>query len=41
LSCMQTTGPRSISGAGCEIPDGTPDENFHAQTRALKQVGSI
>ncbi len=34
-ACMQAGGPRSISAAGCEIPDGTPEENFHAQTRAL------
>ena len=33
--CMLAGGPRAISGAGCEIPDGTPEENLHAQTRAL------
>jgi MtaA/CmuA family methyltransferase len=35
-SCMKAGGARAISGAGCEIPDGTPDGNFHAQTRALR-----
>ena len=39
-TCLKTGGPRSISGAGCEIPDGTPEENFHAQTRALQLLGA-
>jgi MtaA/CmuA family methyltransferase len=38
LYCMTVGGPRSISGAGCEIPEGTPVENFHAQSRALEAV---
>ncbi len=38
--CMQIGGPRSFSGAGCEIPDGTPHENLHAQTRALRDIGA-
>jgi MtaA/CmuA family methyltransferase len=37
--CMAVGGLRSISGAGCEVPDGTPEENFHAQTRALQDAG--
>jgi uroporphyrinogen decarboxylase len=32
-------GPRWISAAGCEIPDGTPAENLHAQRRALVELG--
>lgn len=28
-------GPRCFSAAGCEIPDETPVENLHAQTRVL------
>jgi uroporphyrinogen decarboxylase len=28
-------GPRSISAAGCEIPDETPYENLLAQAEAL------
>jgi len=39
-TCMMTGGPRAISGAGCETPDGTPAENFHAQTRALRDIAS-
>ena len=40
LECLSAGGPRSFSGAGCEIPDGTPHENLHAQTRALREVGA-
>jgi uroporphyrinogen-III decarboxylase len=36
IECMKAGGPRSISGAGCEIPDGTPAENLRAQSRALR-----
>lgn len=35
-ACMHLGGPRWISAAGCEIPDGTPLENLHAQTQALR-----
>jgi MtaA/CmuA family methyltransferase len=38
--CMQVGGSRAISGAGCEIPNGTPDGNFHAQTYALQEAES-
>ncbi len=34
-TCLVQGGPRCISAAGCEIPDGTPHENLHAQSRAL------
>jgi MtaA/CmuA family methyltransferase len=37
--CLKRGGPRSISGAGCEIPDATPHENMHAQTQALRDYG--
>lgn len=30
--------PLWISAAGCEIPDETPEENLHAQTRALGEA---
>jgi MtaA/CmuA family methyltransferase len=40
IQCMQLGGSRSISAAGCEIPDGTPHENLHAQARALRDLGS-
>ena len=39
-NCMTVGGPRSFSGAGCEVPDGTPVENFRAQTRALRDIAS-
>jgi len=34
--CLELGGPKSISNAGCEIPIGTPVENLHAQTRAIR-----
>ncbi len=40
LDCIRAGGSRGISAAGCEIPDGTPHENLHAQTRALRDVGA-
>lgn len=35
LSCMRAGGSRSISAAGCEIPDGTPPANLLAQAEVL------
>jgi MtaA/CmuA family methyltransferase len=35
LACMAAGGARSISAAGCEIPDGTPHENLLAQAATL------
>jgi MtaA/CmuA family methyltransferase len=40
LACMQAGGPHSFSAAGCEIPDGTPPANLHAQEQALLRLGS-
>ena len=37
--CLAKGGPYSISNAGCEIPDNTPHENLHAQTRAIHDFG--
>jgi MtaA/CmuA family methyltransferase len=34
--CLLAGGVRGISAAGCEIPVGTPPENLHAQTRAIR-----
>ncbi len=34
--CTQVGGTRSIGGAGCEIPDGTPHANLAAQAQALR-----
>jgi MtaA/CmuA family methyltransferase len=41
LACLRAGGPRSISGAGCEIPDGTPAENLQAQSRAVRDYGLV
>ena len=38
--CMMVGGPRSLSAAGCEVPDGTPHENFRAQSRALQELNT-
>lgn len=35
LAGLEQGGERLFSAAGCEIPDGTPAENLHAQRRAL------
>ena len=32
-------GARCLSAAGCEIPDGTPEENLRAQSAALQDWG--
>jgi uroporphyrinogen decarboxylase len=40
LDCAQQGGPRWFSGAGCEIPDGTPCENLQAQARTLQALGN-
>jgi MtaA/CmuA family methyltransferase len=39
IDCLERGGSRLFSGAGCEIPDGTPHENLHAQTRAIRDFG--
>ncbi len=38
LACMAAGGARSISAAGCEIPDGTPEPNLLAQAEALARL---
>jgi MtaA/CmuA family methyltransferase len=38
LACRDAGGPRWISAAGCEIPDGTPPENLRAQARVLEEA---
>lgn len=40
LECLRSGGDRCFSGAGCEIPDGTPAENLRAQTLAIKEWGA-
>jgi MtaA/CmuA family methyltransferase len=39
IDCLRPGGDRCISAAGCEIPDGTPEENLQAQRRALVEWG--
>ena len=38
--CLEQGTGRLIAGAGCEIPDGTPDENLHAQAQAIADYGA-
>jgi hypothetical protein len=33
---LRQGGPRCLNAAGCEIPDGTPEENLVAQAQAIK-----
>jgi MtaA/CmuA family methyltransferase len=45
MDCLKIGGLRCFSAPGCEVPDGTPHANLHAQARALvdfckKQPGS-
>lgn len=37
---LRAGGPRCISMAGCEIPDGTPNENMLAHAAALRKWGT-
>lgn len=39
-ACLLAAGPRGFSGAGCEIPDGTPSENLLSKARALRDAGA-
>ncbi len=39
--CMTTGGPRSFSGAGCEIPMDTLPANLHAQRQALRNYAPL
>jgi uroporphyrinogen decarboxylase len=40
-TCLIEGGPRLISAAGCEVPEGTPPENLFAQATALAHYSSI
>ena len=40
IECALLGGPKSISAAGCEIPDATPRENLLAQARALTELNT-
>jgi MtaA/CmuA family methyltransferase len=37
--CAAAAGPRHFSAAGCEVPDGTREENLLAHARALRELG--
>lgn len=39
VQALAQGGPRCISMAGCEIPDGTPEANLLAHTQALREHG--
>ena len=39
LHCLKDGGPKSFSAAGCEIPDGTPQENILTHSRVLREIG--
>ena len=41
LDCQAKGGARYFSAAGCEIPDGTPEENLRAQVGALMGISSL
>jgi len=38
-ACAEKGGPRHLSAAGCEIPDGTPAENLLTHARVLREIG--
>ena len=38
LDCQEKGGERYFNAAGCEIPDGTPEENLRAQAEVLRGV---
>ena len=38
LDCQEKSGDRYFSAAGCEIPDGTPEENLLAQVEVLRML---
>ena len=37
--CLEVGGSRSFSAAGCEIPDGTPQNNLRIHARVLRVAG--
>jgi MtaA/CmuA family methyltransferase len=38
-ACSAAAGPRHFSAAGCEVPDGTPEDNLLAHARTLRELG--
>jgi uroporphyrinogen decarboxylase len=41
MHCLAAGGPKSISGAGCELPDGTPAANLRAQREAIGEFAAL
>ena len=41
LACLERGGPRCFSMPGCEVPDGTPHANLHAQAQAIRDFGAL
>ncbi len=41
IDCLQNGGSRLFSGAGCEIPEETPDENLLAQYQSLVEQSVV
>jgi MtaA/CmuA family methyltransferase len=39
-ACAAAGGPRHLSAAGCEVPDGTPDANLLAHSRTLRALAA-
>jgi uroporphyrinogen decarboxylase len=39
-ACSAQGGPRHMSAAGCEVPDGTPAANALAHARALREMAA-
>jgi len=39
MRSVRDGGPRCFNMPGCEVPDGTPQENMLAQSRALHEIG--
>jgi MtaA/CmuA family methyltransferase len=39
-ACAAAAGPRHFSAAGCEVPDGTREENLLAHARTLRELSS-
>ncbi len=37
--CAAAAGPRHFSAAGCEVPDGTREDNLLAHARTLRELG--
>jgi uroporphyrinogen-III decarboxylase len=39
-ACAAAAGPRHFSAAGCEVPDGTREDNLLAHARTLRELCS-